>query len=98
MGRPRWAAAFKLYEDDKVAEALKLGASGGAGDIGEYAEALTVIDAEARTSEHSVITRVTEWLEVEQIPSEQAMPAESVGAIAEAAIRRVWGKIGLRAG
>ncbi len=96
--RPRWRVALKLYERDQVAEANAVALEAGAGDLGQFATALGIIDAEARTSSESEITRVSEWMEVERIPGQQRRPASELGTIAEDAIRKVWAKIGLRVG
>lgn len=102
--RPRWNAALRLYRRDQVVEALEIASDSGGGDRGELVGSLQIIDAEARTSQESIITRVNEWLEVEMIPAQIKLQmsssdfAKEIGEIAEAAIRKVWAKIGLRIG
>jgi len=96
--RPRWRVALKLYDRDQVTEANEIAREAGAGDIAQFATALGVIDAEARTSSSSEITRVSDWMEVELIAKEQNRTAAEIGTAAEAAIKSVWSRIGLRTG
>ena len=96
--RPKWRVALKLYEQDQIVEAQTVAQEAGAGDLAQFATALGIIDAEARTSAESEITRVSEWMEVERIPDQQRRPSRELGAIAEDAIRKVWAKIGMRIG
>jgi hypothetical protein len=98
LNRPHWNAALRLYRQDKVAEAYELASSNGAGAQGEFADALQILDAEARTSSESLITRINDWLEVEQIPGQSDISYEEIGEIAERAIRKIWAKIGLKVG
>ncbi len=98
MQRPQWTAAIRLYHQDQVAEAYEVASSVGAGDRAEFAENLQILDAEARTSSASSITRINDWLEVEVISAQQSLTAPTIGEIAEKAIRQVWAKIGLRVG
>jgi len=97
-GRAKFNAAIRLYESDQVVEAQTVALQAGAGDHGEYAGDIQVIDAEARTSRDSMIARTSGWMEVEQIPREQPMVPERIAEVAEAAIRKVWATIGLRPG
>ena len=96
--RPKWRVALKLYERDQVSEAYDVAFGAGVGDFGQFATALGIIEAEARTSNQSEITRVSDWMEVELVRNEQRRPASELGAIAQDAIQKVWSKIGLRTG
>ena len=98
INRPKWISALKLYRQDQVVEAFQIASSTGLGDMAEFASPLQILDAEARTSEQSLITRINDWLEVETIQGQVAIPPQEIGRIAENAIRQVWSKIGLRLG
>src|SRR5579885_2372172 len=96
--RPLIKTAFQLFDADQVADAREVEMEAGAGNEAEFASDLMLIHAEAFTSELSFITREREWMEIEQIRGEQQMLPAQAADIAEAAIRKVWSAIGLKAG
>ena len=96
LERPRWNAAIKLYNRDEVADAFELIKNLGAGDRGQFAQSLLIIEAEMNTSKSSLITRYNDSIEVELIPDQQNFSAQEIGEVADEAIRYVWAKIGLR--
>ena len=97
-GDAHWAAALRLYRRDQVTEAFQIASSSGAGDLAEFADSLQILDAEASTSEQSVITRINDWLEVETIPTQNPIDPALLGQAGENAIRLLFQRIGLRAG
>lgn len=75
-----WAVVFALYADDKMAEAASVMRTAGIGDFAEFAAVARVVDAEAQAGQFSLITRLTDWMEVELSPSTEMEPYQLAGA------------------
>lgn len=93
-----WKLVLDAYNEDELESAYRAGLADGSGSGGEFAEAFAIIAAEYETGRQSEITRMSEWLEIEAIPSQLRLDLNEIAKTATTAISSIFRAIGLQIG